>query len=330
MIDACRPAIVVALLLLHPLVARAQSWDELARTADRIDGRALPALFWAQSASCDRFRDDMLRRQCLGIRFVRGVAASAKTFLLRAEAAALDAGAFDAARAGVPLTLRGCLACKDPIEVAGERRYVVVRGSVAVDGDGVLAAPVYRGLRRVEDDVAAARFKADVLPRLRAELIVRPTTKPETWTQGGRSGYYVELLGYRIYDPCDGSVLAASPLSVSGEVDGSTCQAEAAATHAPMSPESAEPPYQLSVDDVRRVLKDVNPAVYKCYDSYGVPGRADVYIDVKGDGSVRFVEVRGELADTPTGKCVAAAVKQAKFPRFQRDSMQVHYPFLLR
>lgn len=318
------------LVLVLPIVARAQSWDDLARAADRIDARALPALFWAQSASCDRLGDDMLRRQCRGIRLVRGVAASAKTFLVRADATALEAGAWDAARAAVPLALRGCLACKEPIEVAGERRYVVTRGGVAVDASGVAAAPVYRGLRRVDDEPAAAEVKAHIVPRLRAELIVRPTPKPETWTQAGRSGYFVELVGYRLYDPCDGSVLAASPMSVSAEVDGSTCEGERPTTRTPMSRESTEPPFQLSVDDVRRVLKDVNPAVYKCYDSYGVPGRADVYLDVKGDGTIRTVEVRGELADTPTGKCVAAAVKQARFPPFKRDSMQIHYPYLLR
>ena len=137
-------------------------------------------------------------------------------------------------------------------------------------------------------------------------------------------------VGYRLYDPCDGSVLAASPLSVSAEVDGSTCEGGAPVARTPLSPSSTDPPYQLSVDDVRRALKEVNPAVYKCYDSYGVPGRADVFIDVKGDGTVRLVEVRGELAETPTGKCVVAAVKQAKFPRFKRDNMQIHYPFLLR
>jgi hypothetical protein len=318
------------LLVLLPVAARAQSWDELSRTAERIDGRALPALFWAQSASCDRVGDDMLRRQCLGIRLVRGVAASAKTFLMRADASALEAGEWDAAKAGVPLTFRGCLACREPIDVGGTRRYVVTRGSIAVDASGVAAAPVYRGLRRAEDETAAAHFKASVLPRLRAELIVRPTAKPETWTQAGRSGYFVELVGYRLYDPCDGSVLAASPLSVSAEVDGSTCEGGAPVARTPLSPESTDPPYQLSVDDVRRALKEVNPAVYKCYDNYGVPGRADVFIDVKGDGTVRLVEVRGELAETPTGKCVVAAVKQAKFPRFKRDNMQIHYPFLLR
>ena len=319
------------LLLFAPLAARAQPWDDLARAAERIDARDLPALFWAATAECDRLSDDMLGRQCRHIRLTRGVAATGKTYLLGGDAAALVAGEWDADRAGVALTIRGCLACAETIDVGGARRHVVTRGGVTVDGTEVVAASIYRGIRRLDDEAAARRWKARVLPRLRLELIVRAPAKPELWTQAGRSGYFVELLGYRLYDPCDGTVLAAQPIAGPAPVDGSTCEADLpGGGHAPMRVESSEPPFQLSPEDVRRVLKDVNPAVYQCYDSHGVPGRADVYIDVKNDGTVRFVEVRGAFADTPTGKCVSDAVKRARFPRFVRESMQIHYPYLLR
>jgi len=318
-------------VFLAPLAARAQSWDDLARAAERIDASALPALFWAATAECDRLSDDMLRRQCLGIRLTRGVAATAKTYLVRGDATALLLGEWDASRAGVALTIRGCLACAEPIDVGGARRHVVTRGGVTVDGTQVVAAPIYRGIRRLDDEAAARRWKARVFPRLRLELIVRAPAKPEVWTQGGRSGYFVELLGYRRHDPCDGTVLAAQPVAGTAPVDGSTCEADLpGGGHAPMRVPTSDPPFQLSPEDVRRVLKEVNPAIYQCYDSYGVPGRADVYIDVKNDGTVRFVEVRGAFADTPTGTCVADAVKRARFPRFQRESMQIHYPYLLR
>lgn len=314
---------------LVPLAASAQPWDQLARAAERIEARDLPVLFWAATAECDRLSDDMLRRQCLRIRLTRGVAATGKTYLLRGDAAALVAGEWDAAHAGVSLTIRGCLACAETIDVGGARRHVVTRGGVTVDGTEVVAAAVYRGIRRLDDEAAAKRWKTRVLPRLRLELIVRAPTKPELWTQGGRSGYFVELLGYRLYDPCDGTVLAAQPSAGTASVDGSTCEADLPG-RAPMRVETNEPPFQLSPEDVRRVLKDVNPAVYQCYDSYGVPGRADVYIDIKNDGTVRFVEVRGAFADTPTGTCVGEAVKRARFPRFKRESIQIHYPYLLR
>jgi len=45
---------------------------------------------------------------------------------------------------------------------------------------------------------------------------------------------------------------------------------------------------------------------------------------------VTRAETRGELSNTPTGACVAAAVREARWPRFRQAPMRLHYPFLLR
>jgi hypothetical protein len=77
-------------------------------------------------------------------------------------------------------------------------------------------------------------------------------------------------------------------------------------------------------------MRDVAADVNRCFESYGVPGTADLWFDLAGDGHVRYAEVRGDLADTPTARCVVAAVKKAEFPPFRRASMQIHHPFILR
>jgi hypothetical protein len=74
----------------------------------------------------------------------------------------------------------------------------------------------------------------------------------------------------------------------------------------------------------------IAPQVAVCFDRYGVPGTADVSLEVDADGEVAFADVRGDFADTPTAACVAAAVKIARFPRFARAPMRMHYPFVLR
>jgi hypothetical protein len=77
-------------------------------------------------------------------------------------------------------------------------------------------------------------------------------------------------------------------------------------------------------------MREVGPDVDRCFEAYGVPGTADLWFELAGDGHVRYAEVRGELADTPTARCVVAAVKQASFPPFRRANMSIHHPFILR
>ncbi len=74
----------------------------------------------------------------------------------------------------------------------------------------------------------------------------------------------------------------------------------------------------------------LEPAMETCHDRYGVPGTAQVYVELAPTGRVKYVEVRGDFADTPSGECVAAAVRDAQFPQFRREAMQIHYSFSLR
>jgi hypothetical protein len=49
-----------------------------------------------------------------------------------------------------------------------------------------------------------------------------------------------------------------------------------------------------------------------------------------GCGRVASARVKGTFAGTPTGACIRAAVKQARFPRFSGPAMKIVYPFVLR
>ena len=55
---------------------------------------------------------------------------------------------------------------------------------------------------------------------------------------------------------------------------------------------------------------------------------AMVAITVAGaTGRVTGANVTGQFAGTPVGSCVARAVRGASFPRFQRASFVINYPF---
>jgi hypothetical protein len=127
----------------------------------------------------------------------------------------------------------------------------------------------------------------------------------ERWTQGGREGIAVELVAWHL-------VLAEA--------------------EAPPASEAVDPmlPLQPAASDVKSAMNAVATEVARCFDRYGVAGSADVWVEVAGDGAVSYAETRGVFFDTPTGACVAAAVRKARFPRFRQAPMRLHYPFFLR
>jgi hypothetical protein len=76
--------------------------------------------------------------------------------------------------------------------------------------------------------------------------------------------------------------------------------------------DSEEP---LSREDLVKGMSAIMPKASKaCYDQFKVPGMADAYLTIGKNGRVTDVKVRGKFAGTPTGSCVEAAVKQARFP----------------
>ena len=57
---------------------------------------------------------------------------------------------------------------------------------------------------------------------------------------------------------------------------------------------------------------------------------ANVAITIAGSGRVSSANVTGRSPGTPTGECVAKAVKTASFPKFKGSPQSFVYPFILR
>jgi hypothetical protein len=60
----------------------------------------------------------------------------------------------------------------------------------------------------------------------------------------------------------------------------------------------------------------VKDAVQACYDSHRVAGLATVQVQIGDDGRIHATRIKGMFAGTPTGGCVEAAVRTARFKRF--------------
>ncbi len=86
----------------------------------------------------------------------------------------------------------------------------------------------------------------------------------------------------------------------------------------------------LSRSDITKAIGRISGAVRGCYNKYKVTGLVWVRVTVSGSsGRVSSASVTGKFSGTPTGKCVARAVKRARFAKFSRSSQSFKYPFRL-
>ena len=73
------------------------------------------------------------------------------------------------------------------------------------------AASLHTGTMTFKTRAEGKEWARTVAPRLRADFLVRIPGKLETWSEGGASGYRVEVVGFRVVDPCKGQVLWSNP-----------------------------------------------------------------------------------------------------------------------
>lgn len=324
-----------------PARAQNQSFDDLAKGAEEVrNPMALAALFWAHSAECSKLPDDLAKRQCEGVREARLAQIAAATFLVPGDSTALEVGAYDDKQKGVPIKLTGCLACASALSIDGAQRFVVGgKGAVAADGPKVTGPDAHAGVRLFKSADAAAQWLEYASPRLRAQFLVRVPEKVETWKKGTFEGFKVDVVGYRVYDPCDGTIVAASPKAGDLPADKRYCSGEPVEespvdAKPEVKPEPVKPrlPSSLSSSDIKEALAPAREAARKCFEVYGVPGMAHFRITISGEGAVVGLEQlkRSDFVETPTGECIAKAIKQVVFPKSRKKETTIDYPFMLR
>jgi len=87
---------------------------------------------------------------------------------------------------------------------------------------------------------------------------------------------------------------------------------------------------RLEPGDIQKGMRGIKGKVQACYDQYKVPGMVQVSVTIAPSGKVTSATVTGKFAGTPTGSCVAGAVKSAQFDRFKGAPLTITYPFVLR
>jgi hypothetical protein len=185
------------------------TFEAKAQGAQRI-GR-VEGLVWAFTASCDE-GDDTQQRQCRKVRDARAAELAGATLLVEGDKKAFEVGAWSAQKKSVPITLASCVRCAG-VEVDGKTYAVVATKDGKLHDNGKQFA-----------DEAAAKAFAKSVANARVQLLVKVPAKPKT-TAGGKPAIALDIIGYRVVAPCDGSVVLASPASGPVEADKKQCAA---------------------------------------------------------------------------------------------------------
>lgn len=315
-----------ALLVIVPLLAAApahadDTFEAKAQGAQRL-GR-VENLVWAFTAPCDG-GDDTQQRQCRHVRDVRASELAGATLLVDADKDAFDVGAWSAQKKSVPVALSSCIRCAG-VEVDGKTYFVIATrdgGAAPRLKSGKLETGLLHDNARQFPDEGSAKAYAKSVSNARVQFLVKVPAKPKTVVDG-KPVITLDLVGYRVVSPCDGSVVIASPKSGAVEPDKKQCGAIAAGAG------GAEVD-QLTPALINEAMKPVVEAAKACFAKFGVTGKAKLKIIVGPDGAVSKYDQQGDFVSTPTGQCIDAAMTKAAFPRSKKSKTSINYPLDLQ
>jgi hypothetical protein len=295
------------------------------KSAGAVRVARLDDLVWALTTPCDK-GDDTQQRQCRRLRDTRAGQLANATLIVDADRDSFAVGAWSPQKKSSPITLSACIKCSG-VQVDGQTWFVVgsKEGNPAPRFDGgKLKVGLLQETSRTFADEAAARKFAGGVANAKVQLIVKVPPKAK-WTDAGKQGLALDVLGYRVYSPCDGSVVVSSPKAAGGDIDKKACaQAAAGTTGATAADADALTPGQI-----RAAVKPVVDGAKQCYAKFKVAGKGKLRMAIAADGALAEYEQQGDFANTPTGACIDAAMKGVAFPASKKDRTAVTVPISL-
>ena len=114
-----------------------------------------------------------------------------------------------------------------------------------------------------------------------------------------------------------------------GATGGKSDSPRHAAAAAPAE-DDASLPEQLGKSDIVSGMQPATTKARACYEQFKVPGTAMVKIVIIKSGKVQSASVGGALAGTPSGDCVAHAIRSASFKKFKGPPTTIDWPVMLR
>jgi hypothetical protein len=313
--------VVVAIGLIAPSIASAQAFEAKAETAtvSRVDD-----LVWTFATTCTA-GDEVQQRQCRLVRDKRQKVLAGATLLVDGETTALEMSKWSPQKKSLGFVVTSCISCAG-VEVDGKKWFVIGSGAGPRFEGQRLRTHVLRNASLPFADEAAATAWMKSLAHARVQYLVKVPDRPK-WVAGGNSGLSLQILGYRVINPCDGSIVAADPASASVAADKKVCADEEAA---PTVGKPEKLPDGLTGQMIKAALQPVVDAANACFARYKTSGKAKLVMTVNGDGNVDEYAQEGEFIGTPTAQCIDTAAKKVTFPRTQKAKQKIGFPIVLR
>jgi uncharacterized protein len=127
--------------------------------------------------------------------------------------------------------------------------------------------------------------------------------------------YETDMGGPR--DPANGAELRRTACTLG---HGASCT--------PPPPRAEEWP--LSRADIQLGMRGVQGSVARCFDRYQRPGLVEIAVTVQPSGKVLDASAVGPFTGTPTGACVAKAIRKARFKSFSGTAFTLKYPIVFK
>jgi hypothetical protein len=322
--------------------ADSSSFEQVAKQA--VPAPELGTLVAPYLADCAKARREIDRARCWGMQsFVREKLPNRVYSMVVASPGAVSVSGYEAGIRGFRIKLVGCLTCEEPVVGPDSKKRFVTLKVPDVHAPSFGAASVMGDTTISFDTIAEARvWEANVKPRLRAEVVFKPTGK--SWTYRDHKGLAFAPLATRIFNRCTGEVIFSSPRSMSSvpvPEDAEDCASIPAngITVSKIDKEGGEVakegrdkegldqrPEKLGAAQISEALKPASSALRACDSRYKTPGSVDLEFEVQGNGGApQAVRAGGSLGGTEVASCLLEAVRKVQFPRFQRASQKFSF-----
>lgn len=336
-------ALGTLLVVLAPLPARAESYEQLEKTS--VPVIALKRILFPFVATCDREKNHFRKLFCSALN--ERLKAQHQSKLYRSSFEPSEAGPLIVRYKAKPkpameIEVLGCLTCKEPMleraggDIAKGRFFlfktpeeIKIRRSSKLPYD---LGEIGVGTTRIDlpPKMTEKQWNDELRPFLRLDFLYRPVAG--TTMVGKRVKYGViqfELVGHRVYDRCGAKVYAVAP-TMSGKLF-----ADKKDMTCPQNwPKKVAPkrilPAGLPKAAVAALMQQVEGDLRACYEMFGVAGETPVELLVSPEGKVKSAKVGGKLTGSPTAQCVERLVKETTFPAFAGDDAKVQWPFVVK
>jgi hypothetical protein len=213
------PASLIAVWSLAAGVARADdTFESKATGAQRI--KRLEDLVWPLTATCE-FGTDTQQRQCRKVRDTRAAELASATLIIDADNDAFSVGAWNPATKSAPIALSACIRCSG-LELDGKTWVIAGTGATPPTFEGGrVTAKLHDNGKQFLDAKTAQAFAA-MVKNARIQLLVKVPAKSKLVVDG-KNVLALDVIGYRVYMPCDGSIVVANPSSGPAEGDKKQC-----------------------------------------------------------------------------------------------------------